>query len=180
MLTGFIVLINYMVSNTRYVVVKSITGRNALILFKYNVATMAINMLESIPDHIDGQLLACVGDRISLICSRNEDLSSGVTRWTVTSPTIPCDSVVDHRTTSEPEPCGPFMFQNVTQIGGSQITVLSSTAVATANASMSGAVIGCSTSDFPQLSMQIGPNITLCIPGKSLLTINCLLLIQFS
>jgi hypothetical protein len=57
------------------------------------------------------------------------------------------------------------MFQNITEIDG-PLTSLSSTAVATANGSMSGAVIQCSTSNIPQLSLPIGSNITLCIPGK--------------
>ena len=66
------------------------------------------------------------------------------------------------------EPCGPFVFQNVTEIAGAQpiITILSSTAVAVASASMSGAVIQCSTSQVAQVSTQIGPRITLCILGK--------------
>ena len=130
-------------------------------------SSTAINTLETTPDHINGQLLACVGDRISLTCSRSTDLASGVTRWTVSSPTIPCDSIIDHLAPGSIEHCGPFVFQNVTEITGSQIpTVLSSTAVATANASMSGAIVQCSTYRHPQLSQQIGPNITLCIPGK--------------
>ena len=127
-------------------------------------ASVAINTLESTPHHINGQLLACVGDRISLTCSRDIEVSSGVTHWTISSP-ISCDSTISHVAAVSIEPCGPFMFQNVT---GAQpiITILSSTAVATASASMSGAVIQCSTSRLAQLSVQIGPRIILCVPGK--------------
>ena len=133
-------------------------------------ASTAINTLESTPNHINGQLLACVGDRISLTCSRNIELGSGVTHWTVSSPTIPCDSIINHFAPVSIEPCDPFGFQNVTEIIGSQYpTILSSTAVATANASMSGAVVQCSTSRIPQVSRQIGPSIILCIPGRSML-----------
>jgi hypothetical protein len=31
---------------------------------------------------------------------------------------------------------------------------------------MSGAIIQCSSSNIPQLSMPVGSSITLCIPGK--------------
>ena len=128
-----------------------------------------MNTLETIPAHINGQLLACVGDRISLICSCNAELSTCTeyTRWTVNSPTIACDSVIDHLYPASIEHCGPFVFQNVTEITNSQpITNLSSTIVATANVSMSGTVIQCSTSQIKELMIQTGPNITLCIPGK--------------
>ena len=127
--------------------------------------------METTPDHIDGQLLACVGDRISLTCSRDTDLGTGVTRWIVSSPAISCDSVINHIAPVSIERCDPFMFQDVTEITGSlPVSILSSTAVATANVSISGAVIQCSTSQFSQISKQIGPNITLCIPCKSTLT----------
>ena len=129
-----------------------------------------INTLESTPNHINGQLLACVGERISLTCSHNFGLSSGVTHWTVSSPTIPCDSIIDHSDPDSIEPCDPFVFQNVTEVTGSPPNILSSTAVATANATMSGAVVQCFTSEHPVFSRQIGPNITLCIPCKSVLT----------
>ena len=58
------------------------------------------------------------------------------------------------------------MFQNVTVVDG-PVTNFSSTVVATADASMSGAVIQCFTSSVPKLSMTIGSSVTLCIPGRS-------------
>ena len=129
-------------------------------------ASVAIRTLESTPHHINGQLLACVGNWISLTCSRDTEVGSGVTWWNVSSP-ISCDSIIRHVAPVSIEPCGPFMFQNVTEITGAQpIIISSSTAVATASASMSGAVIQCFTSQFAQLSVQIGTSITLCIPGK--------------
>ena len=131
----------------------------------YIGASTGINALESSPDHINGQLLACVGDQISLTCSRDFELSTGITYWTINSPTIPCDSIINHLSPVSIGHCDPFMFQNITEITG-PVNNLSSTAITIANASISGAVIQCSTSDIPQLSMPIGPNITLCIPGK--------------
>ena len=133
----------------------------------YNGASIGINALESSPDSINGQLLACVGDQISLTCSRDFELGTGVTYWTVSSPTIPCENLINHLSPVSIGHCDPFMFQNITEITGPPITTLSSTAIATASASMSGAVIQCPTSNIPQLSLPIGPNITLCIPGKS-------------
>ena len=132
----------------------------------YIGASTGVNALEFSPDHINGQLLACIGDRISLTCNRDFELSNGLTYWTISSPNIPCDSIIRHLSPVSIGHCDPFMFQNVTEITG-PITTLSSTAVATANASMSGAVIQCFTSNIPQLSMPIGSSITLCIPGKS-------------
>ena len=61
------------------------------------------------------------------------------------------------------------MFQNVTEVGPQIVNILSSTAVATAKASLSGAVVQCSTSRIAIISRQIGPSITLCIRGKSML-----------
>ena len=121
--------------------------------------------MESSPVNINGKLTACVGDQISLTCSRNIDLGSAVTRWTITSPTIPCDSVINHISPVSIGHCGPFVFQDVTDISGPIIN-LSSTAVATANVSMSGAVVQCFTSQIVLVANEIGPNITLCIPGK--------------
>ena len=124
--------------------------------------------MESLPVNINGKLIACVGDQISLTCSRDTGLSSGVTRWTVTSPAIPCDSVINHLAPASIGRCDPFVFQDVTEISGSQsITILSSTAVATANVSMSGAVVQCFTSQIVGVAQEIGSNITLCIPGKT-------------
>ena len=59
------------------------------------------------------------------------------------------------------------MFRDVTKILSGPITNLSSTAVATANASMSGAVVQCFTSQIVDFATEIGPNSTLCIPGKN-------------
>ena len=132
----------------------------------YNGASIGISALESSPDHINGQLLACVGDQISLTCSRDFELATGVTYWTINSSTIPCNSLITHLTPVSIGHCDPFMFQNVTVITGPTITTLSTTAIATANASISGAVIQCFTSNVLQLSMPIGSSITLCIPGK--------------
>ena len=131
-------------------------------LLHYNCASIEINALESSPDHINGQLLACVGDRISLTCSRDFELDTGIIYWTFRSPTIYCDLVIQYFR-NFPVDCGPFMVRSISR---SSTFLSSSITVAIANASMSSVVIQCSTSNIPQLSMPIGSKITLCIPGK--------------
>ena len=143
----------------------------------YNIA---LNSLESTPAHINGQLSACVGEQMSFTCNRDFGLESLSTRWIVSSPTIPCDSLINHLSPISIQPCDAFMFQDVTEVAGSQPVInLSNTAIATANASMSGAVVQCSTSKIPQVSRQVGLNITLCIPGKSIHTSITYITIKF-
>ena len=74
----------------------NIVSKNSTFFFYIvHCASTGINALESSPGHINGQLLACVGDRISLTCSRDFELSSEVTRWTISSP-ISCGLVIHH------------------------------------------------------------------------------------
>ena len=62
--------------------------------------------------------------------------------------------------------CDPFVFQNITTGATLASTpVFSSTAVTTADVTISGTVVRCGTSQNPALSAQIGPDVTLCIPG---------------
>ena len=73
-----------------------------------------------------------------------------------------CTEVIDHNARFSTDPCGPFIFQDVSVLAPG--AVLSSTAVATANTSMTGTVVECrdSAGIFYE---QVG-NISLCILSK--------------
>ena len=123
----------------------------------------ALCSFESTPAHVGGVLAACAGDQISLTCS-HDNLDSGVTRWIqVSQPMVQdCSEVIDHNIPNSADPCGPFTFQDVSMLALD--AVLSSTAVATANTSMTGTVVECRDS-AGILSASIG-NVTLCVYGE--------------
>lgn len=117
-------------------------------------------LFESNPAHVDGMLTACVGDQISLTCSHN-NLYDGITVWTV-SPPVSCMETIVHSSIRASQ-CGPFTFQDTTELTGDTTALLSTTAIATANVSMNGAVVECRDSTG-RLFNQIG-NTTLRIVG---------------
>ena len=119
--------------------------------------TLAISSFVSTPHHIGVVLTACAGDQISLTCS-HDNVGIGVTRWVVSAP-IDCSETVDHNPPISTDPCGPFTFQDVTEIPDD--VLLNSTAVVIANASMSGGVVECRDGGG-SIFNQIG-NVTLCI-----------------
>ena len=125
---------------------------------------LVFGSLESIPHGYDGSrtLIACVGHQILLTCSHDND-ASGITRW-IFSPPVNCSTAIDHNNPLSTFPCGPFMFQKVTELT-SDALLFNSTVVATASASMSGTVVECRDSTGRTFN-QIG-YITLCIIGKS-------------
>ena len=121
-------------------------------------ATVGSSSLESNPPQVNGVLIAYDGDQISLTCSHN-NLGTGVTKWSFTSP-VDCIEAIDHNPPITTRSCGPFTFERITELSGS---VLNSTAVATASASMNGAVVECR--DSAGVSFNLIGNITLCIIG---------------
>ena len=128
---------------------------------------MVLGSLESIPSG-SGTLLVCVGHQISLTCS-HENGATGTTRWIFSSP-VDCSRAIDHNNPYSTDPCGPFIFKNVTELT-SDAVLFNSTAVATASASMSGTVVECRDSSGRTFN-QIG-NITLCIIGKTYTVPEC-------
>ena len=105
-------------------------------------------------------LAACAGDQISLTCS-HDDLISGTTRWIISQP-VNCSETIDHNPPISTNPCGPFTFRDVSML--TPDTVLSSTAVAAANTSITGTVVECR--DSAGIFYDSIGNITLCIIGK--------------
>ena len=106
----------------------------------------------------DGVLTACAGSQISITC-RHSNLNSGITSWNFSLP-VDCIVAIQHDPPSS-EPCGPFSFQDVTMLAVG--AVLSSTAVATANTSMTGTVVSCQ--DGAGLIPTTIGSITVCIIG---------------
>ena len=103
-------------------------------------------------------LTAEVGQQISLTCS-HETVATSTTAWII-SPPVDCDIAILHGITTMVPNCGPFSFHSVTQS-----SPFSSTAVATASISMTGAVVQC-RDGAGTVSGQVGRNITLCIIGE--------------
>ena len=102
-----------------------------------------MDSLTSIPSPINGILTACSGDEISLTCNR-DNVGIGTTLWNISAP-VNCSQVINHARTSFDNlnlTCGSFAFYNVTSLVKTP-SQLSSTAVATAIASMSGSVVEC-------------------------------------
>ena len=121
--------------------------------------TVSINMLESNPTLADGVLTACVGEQISLTCTH--DITAVNTQWFV-SPPVNCSASVGHAPPAS-EPCGPFTFDGITQVVVG-VTALESTAMATADVSMTGSVVKCRSGNI-LMSTFVG-NASLCIVGK--------------
>ena len=107
-------------------------------------------------------LIACAGDQLVLTCT-HDMVSNEASRWNF-FPTFPSCTrkIVDHNNPLSVEPCGPFTFLNVTGVDESP-TELSSTAVATADESLSNTVIECYDSE--RKSANLVGNITLCVIG---------------
>ena len=121
----------------------------------------ASNSLTSSPPQVNGRITACVGDQISLICSRNNS-DVALTKWMISSP-VNCSSEVNHNSQTVPSPqCGPFTFQNITLVGAN-VVQLNSTAVATASGEINGSVIECMSGIV--IPVSVG-NISLCVIGK--------------
>lgn len=131
----------------------------------YCLVSVAVSTVKSTPAHTDGQLTACAGDQISLTCTRDSDLSSGSSQWIASVP-INCSAVIFHLSPITVEDCAPFIFQDISEVVSPPITNLSSTAVAIASTSMSGAVVSCFAGRDLRLARQVGSDITLCIPGE--------------
>ena len=132
----------------------------AIVVWHMVSDSVAIGLLESTPVHVDGVLTACVGHQILLTCSHDND-ATGTTQW-IFGPPVDCSRAIDHNNPFSTDPCGPFMFQNVTELTPDAV-FFNSTAIATASASMSGTVVECRDSPGREFN-QIG-NITLCIIG---------------
>ena len=126
----------------------------------------ALSLLESVPGHINGVVTVYSGNKVSFRCS-HDNLVSGVTRWSFSAPLDCNEAIIDHNPPITTSQCGQFTFENVTviMIG----SLLSSTAVATANTAMSGAVIECR--DSTGISPNLIGRITLCVAGEIYLKI---------
>ena len=123
-----------------------------------------LNSLMSIPSQVNGTLVACVGDEISLTCSHNNTVSA-TTRWIISSP-VNCSTHVNHNPpTPVAPPCGPSSFQNITIAEGG-VAQLNSTAVAIVNSStaINGSIVECKAGFSTPVSVG---NISLCVIGKN-------------
>ena len=118
----------------------------------------AVNSLESNPAHDRDVLTADVGDQISLACIHENNLTS-ITLWVI-SPPVNCATAVIFTISATIPDCNGFSFEVVTRA-----SPFSSTAVATASASMTGAVVQCRDNTGAMFN-QIGRDITLCIIGE--------------
>lgn len=112
------------------------------------------------PANSNGVLTTCVGEHVSLTCS-HDNSATGITRWLFSSP-IDCSETIDHNPPINTRPCGPFTFQDVTEIRPNGL--FNSTAVAIASTSMTGAVAECRDSSG-EVYNQIGTT-SICIIGK--------------
>ena len=106
-------------------------------------------------------LTVCIGEQISLTCS-HDNAANGVTQW-IFSPPVDCIRAITHSDPLSRAPCGPFTFQNITELTLDTV-LLNSIAVAMTSASMSGTVVECRDSSGTVFN-QIG-NISLCVIGK--------------
>ena len=100
---------------------------------------IAHGSFETVPAEVRDVLSVCIGQEIFIRCGHN-NVNTGVTRWVLSAP-INCSEVIEHRAPTDPYQCGPFSFQDVTLLAPD--VVLSSTAVATANTSMTGTTVEC-------------------------------------
>ena len=114
----------------------------------------------SVPASDGGVLTAGVRQQISLTCSHDNN-GSAATLWEVSAP-VDCSTAIVHLIAANGvSDCGPFSFINVTQ-GTS--APFNSTAVATANTSMTGAVVQC-LDGVTEARVQVA-NVTLCVYGE--------------
>lgn len=132
-----------------------------MIVALHTLPGLTLESFQSTPADASGMLTACVGNRISLTCTHDND-ANGVTRW-VFSPPIDCSETIDHNPPVFTRPCGPFSFSNITTIGSSDL--FSSTAFATVSSvSMSGTIVECRDSSGDVYN-EIG-SVLICIIGK--------------
>ena len=118
------------------------------------------NSLTSFPPQVNGRITACVGDEISLTCSRSDSVIA-ITKW-IFSPPMNCSSEVSHNSqTASPPHCGPFTFMNISALG---LTQVNSTAVGIASSEINGSTIKCMFGITMPVSVG---NTSLCVTGKS-------------
>ena len=134
-----------------------------LLLLTVVVIVAADGEFSSVPQDYDlsGYLVACVGDHISISCSHN-NLNTGATRWTFTSPLMinDCGETIDHNPPISSESCGSFMFTDVSAL---PLLPLNSTTRATASVAINGTTVECR--DGGGILYEVIGNITLCIIG---------------
>ena len=117
-------------------------------------------MFETVPAEVRGVLSVCIGHEVFIRCGHS-NVNTGITRWVLSAP-INCSEVIEHGDTTRLYQCGPFSFQDVTMLAVD--AVLSSTAVATANTSMTGTTVECR--DSSGINPQTIGSSTLCVVGK--------------
>ena len=122
--------------------------------------------LESVPPAINDDsgtllLMTCTGDKITITCNFVNH-GNAVTLWTFNPRPSSCGRrLIDHNNPNNDFSCGPFMFENVTSVSSVK---LSSTAVVTANESLSNTVIECR--DNSGVNYNQSETIKLCVIGK--------------
>ena len=122
---------------------------------------LSINSFLYSPTDANGGLTTCVGRRISLTCSHDND-ANGITRWVFSAP-VDCSETIDHNPPIFTRPCGPFSFHNISEIGRNDL--FNSSAVATvASTSMSGTIVQCRDSSGDVYN-EIG-RVSICIIGE--------------
>ena len=132
--------------------------------YNYDVVILSlgcysINTLESTPIAMNGSLTACSGDQISITCNHDQ-VATTSTMWRITRP-VDCSRIITHNQNPVVPACG-LSFVDVNSAAG--VSELTSTAIATANVTMSGGVIEC-TGGNDVHSVHVG-NISLCVIGK--------------
>ena len=117
----------------------------------------------TVPDEVGGVLSVCAGDLISIKCGHT-NTGSGVTRW-VFSPPVDCSEIIEHSRPNDRQ-CGTSAFRlaGITRLVAN--VILNSTAIATANTTMSGTTVQCFDS-AGIASVTVG-SVTLCIFGRTL------------
>ena len=113
---------------------------------------------------INGAVVACVGEDISLICN-HDNAHFATTQWIISSP-VNCSTLISHNPpTPTAPPCGPFSFQDITVLEMGVIQ-LNSSAVAIVNSStaISGSIVECKGG--LNMPVSVGNNISLCVIGE--------------
>ena len=127
------------------------------------IGCFSINTLESVPVARNGSVTACSGNQIKMTCSHNETTNIN-TLWNI-GPPVNCSTTITHTRTPDIPQCGSSMieFQNVTSATRST-SILSSTAVVTANTMISGSTVECRGGNIDR-SIDVG-SLSLCIVGE--------------
>ena len=133
--------------------------------------TPSLNILTSHPSQINGTLVACVGDEISLTCS-HDIVHSASTGWIISSP-VNCSTSVSHNPpTPVAPPCGPFLFQNtIAERGVAQLNSTAVTIIVNSSTAINGSIIECKAGF--SMPVSVG-NISLCVIGKNSSTCSCI------